>query len=156
MFETCGKKELDDRDRRRPGTGCDDFDILFFLSDDLECVCQTCQSDDSGSMLVIVEDRNIGTFLELPLDLKTAGSGNILEVDASEGSGNQSNCAHKLIHILGLYAERKGIYIAERLEQDTFALHDRHTGFGTDIAQAQDSGAVRDDRTHIVSSGQFI
>ena len=86
MFEARGKKELDDRDRRRASAGSDDFDILFFLADDLESVGQAGQGDDRRAVLIIVENRNIGALLELSLDLEAAGSCNILQVDAAEGA----------------------------------------------------------------------
>ena len=107
------------------------------------------EGDHSCAVLVIVENRNIGTFLELSLDLKTAGSGHTHQVNPSERAGNQRDSSDKLIDIFGLDAEREGIPTSPKdLNRTHFAFHDRHTCFGTDIAKTQHRGTVRDDSTH--------
>ena len=156
MLKSRRKKELYDRDGSCACAGGDYPDILFFLADHLEGVCQSREGDHSCAVLIIVENRNIGALLELSLNLETAGSRYILQVNPSERAGDQRDSSDKLIDIFGLDAEREGIHIAERFEQDTLAFHDRHTCFGTDIAKTQHRGTVRDDSTYIMPSGQFI
>ena len=107
-------------------------------------------------MLVVVEDGNVALFLQLPLDLKAPGGGNVLQVDAAEGAGDQVDGVDKLVHVLGLDAQGEGVHIAEGLEQHALALHNGHTGLGTDVAQAQDGGAVGDDGAQVVPPGQVI
>ena len=43
------------------------------------------EGDDGGAVLVVVEDGNVALFLQLPLDFKAAGGGDVLQVDAAEG-----------------------------------------------------------------------
>ena len=84
-------------------------------------------------MLVVVEDRNVALFLQLALDLKAARCGDVLQVDAAEGAGDQADRVYKLVHIMRLDAKRERIHIAERLKEHALALHDRQTGFRADV-----------------------
>ena len=92
-------------------------------------------------MLVVVEDRNVTFLFQLALDLKAARCGDVLQVDAAEGAGDQADCVYKLVHIMRLDAKRERIHIAERLKEHAFALHDRHTGFRADVTEAENGGA---------------
>ena len=107
-------------------------------------------------MLVIVEYRNVADLLESALDLKAARSRDILEVNATERAGDQLNGAYDLVHILGSHTERERIHVSERLEQRALALHNRHAGNRTDIAQTEHRGAVRDDRNQIVAARVLV
>ena len=107
-------------------------------------------------MLVVVEDGNITSFLQLALDLKAAGGGDILQIDAAEGAGDQGNGVDELVHILGLDTQGEGVHIAKGLKEDTLALHNRHTGLGADVAQTQNGGAVGDDGAQVVTAGQLV
>ena len=107
-------------------------------------------------MLIVVEDGNITLFLQLALDFKAAGRGDILQIDAAEGAGDQVDGIDEFIHVLGLHAQGEGVHIAKGLEQGAFALHDRHTGLGADVTQTQHGGAVGDDRAQVVAAGQLI
>ena len=71
--------------------------------------------------------------------------GNILQIDAAEAAGNERDGVHELIHVVRFHAERKCVDIAERLEEHTFALHDRHTGLRADVAESKHRGAVGND-----------
>ena len=103
-----------------------------------------------------MEDGNVALFLQLPLDLKAPGGGDVLQVDAAEGAGNQVDGVDKLVHILGLDAQREGVHIAEGLEQHALALHNGHTRLGADVTQTQDGGAVGDNRAQVVPAGQVV
>ena len=107
-------------------------------------------------MLIIVEDRNVALFLQFPLNLEAARRRDVLKVDAAEGTGDVVDRLDEFIHILRLHAQREGIHIAKGLEQHALSFHDRHARFRSDIAQSQNSRAIRDDRAHIVTSCQFI
>ena len=117
--------------------------VLFLLPDHLQRVRQAGQRDDGGAVLVVVEDGDVALFLELALDLKAAGRGDILEVDAAEASRRccTTVCTNSSTS-LRLDAQREGVHIAEGLEEHALALHDRHTGLGADVAEAE-HGACR-------------
>ena len=107
-------------------------------------------------MLVVVEYRNVADLFQAALDFEAARRRDVLQIDAAERAGNQLNRAHDLVHVLGGNAERERIDVRERLEQRTLALHDRHAGERTDVAQTEHRGAVRDDRNEVVAAGVLI
>ena len=84
-------------------------------------------------MLVIVENGDVALFLQLSLDLKAARRGYILKVDAAKGAGDVVDGFHKFIYVLCFDTDGKCVYIAKCLEQHTFTLHNRHTGFRANI-----------------------
>ena len=57
---------------------------------------------------------------------------------------------------MGVDADGEGIHAAEFLEQHGLALHDRQTGFGADVAQAQHGGAVGHDGHHVALEGVLV
>ena len=149
ILEARGKKQLHDRDRRRARAGGDDLHVLFFLTDDFERIRQTCQRNNRRAVLVVVENRNVALFLELALDLKAPGRGNVLEVDAAEAAGDQVNGVYKLVDVVRLHAKRERIHVAERLKEHALAFHDRHACLGSDVAETENRRAVGDDRAEV-------
>ena len=150
------EQQLRDRRRRSARAVHDDAHVLFFLPYHLQRVRKACERDDRGAVLVVVEDGDVALFLELALDLKAAGRGDILEIDAAERAGDVVHRLHELVHVLRLHAQRECVHIAERLEEHALALHDRHTGFGTDVAETEHRAAVRDDGAEIPPARQLV
>ena len=107
-------------------------------------------------MLVVMENRYIALFLQLPLYLKAPGGGDILKVHSSEASAYLIDGLHDGVHILALYAERERVNSAEGLEQHALALHDRHARLRADVPKAQDRAAVSDHQAQVVASCQGI
>ena len=144
------------RDACRACTVHNDFDVLKLLADELERVEQTRCNDDSSSVLVVVENRNIALFLELLFDLKASGSGDVLEVNAAKGAADEINCVDDFIDALASYANRESVNVAERLEQRAFSFHNGHACLGTDIAETENRGAVCNNGDKVVSSCQLV
>ena len=94
-------------------------------------------------MLVVVEDGDVTALLELALDLKAAGSGNILQIHAAERAGDECDGIDEFVHIMRPDAQWECVHIAEGLEEHALALHDRHTGLRADIAQTQQTGTLQ-------------
>ena len=113
VLETGRQQQLDNRDCCRARAGGDDLHVLFFLTDDFERIRQTCQRNNRRAVLVVVENRNVALFLELALDLKAPGRGNVLKVDAAEAAGDQINGVYKLVDVVRLHAKRERIHVAE-------------------------------------------
>ena len=84
-----------------------------------------------------MEDGNVAELFKLALDLKAARRGNVLKIDPTEGAGNVIYGLDKFIDILCLDAQRESVDSAKAFEQHAFALHDRHTGLGADVAQPE-------------------
>ena len=112
--------------------------------------------NNGGAVLVVVEDGNVALLLQLPLDLKAPGGGNILQIDAAEAAGHEIHRVDKLIYIVGLHAQREGVHAAEGLEQHALALHDGHAGLGADVPQPQHRAAVGDDGAQVMPAGQLV
>ena len=142
VLNACGQQKLGDGDSRRACAVHSHLDFFLLLSHQTQGIGQACQSNDSRSMLIIMENGNIALLFQLLLDLETAGSGDILQIHAAAAAGNHIYGIHNLVYILALDAQRECVHIAKLLEQDTFAFHNRHTCLRTDIAQTQDCGSV--------------
>ena len=145
-------------DGRTGGAGAvlDDLDILDALADDLQRVEHTCQHDDGGAVLIVMEHGNLKVAFKLCLDLKALRAADILKVDAAEGRRNGLDRCDDLLLRLGVQADGERIDTAELLEKDALTLHDRQTGFRANIAQAQHGGAVGDDRHHVALEGVLV
>ena len=107
-------------------------------------------------MLVVVENRDIALFLELPLNLEAARRGNILEVHAAERTRNEVHGVHELVHIVRLHAKRERVHVAKALEEHALSLHDRHTRLGADVAKAENGRAVGDNRTEVPAARELV
>ena len=77
--------------------------------------------NDGRAVLVVVEHRDIAHLLQPALDLKAAGGGDVLQVDAAKGTGQQANGVDDVIHIFAADAQGEGIHIGKSLEQGAFA-----------------------------------
>ena len=107
-------------------------------------------------MLVVVEDGDVADLFEPALNLKAARRGDILQVHAAEGAGNQADGFYDLVHVLALDAQGEGVHVAKLLEQHALALHHGHGGLGADVAQAEHGGAIRGHQAEVVAAGQFV
>ena len=150
------EQELADSDTRRACAVDNYSDVLKFLSCELYGVEHSRADNYRGTVLVVVEYRNIQLFLELCFDLKAAGSGDILKIDAAEAVGDKLNGAYDLIGILALYAERERVHSAEFLEQTALALHNGHACESAYVAETEHSGAVGDDCNEVAAAGEFV
>ena len=108
-------------------------------------VRQRRERDDRRAVLVVVEDRDVEQALEAALDLEAARRRDVLEVDAAEARRQPDHRLDDLLDVGGVEADRDRVDAAELLEEHRLALHDRHRGGGSDVAEAEDGGAVGDD-----------
>ena len=145
IFEACGQEQLHDCNRCRACAGRDDPHVLLLFADDLQRIGQARKRDDRRAVLVVVEDGDVTALLEPALDLKAAGSGNILQIHAAERAGDECDGIDEFVHIMRPDAQWERVHIAEGLEEHALALHDRHTGLRADIAEAENGGAVGND-----------
>ena len=150
------QKQLDNGDGGGACARGDYLDLLLPLAHHLEGIGEAGQGDDGSAVLVIVEHGDVARFLQLPFNFKTPGSGNVLQIDATKGAGDEGNGIDKFIHIFGFDTKGEGIYPPKGLEEDTLALHHRHTGLGANVSQTQDGGAIGDDGAEIVPPSEVI
>ena len=154
--EPGGQQQLGDGDGRRARAGEHHLHVLLLLPHHPQGVGEAGQGDDGRAVLVVVEHRDIAHLLQPALDLKAAGGGDVLQVDAAEGAGDVVHRLNELVHILGPDTQGERVDAAEGLEQDALALHHRHPGLGADVPQAQHGGAVGDDRHQVVPPGELV
>ena len=134
-----------DGDAGRAGAVDDDVHRVHSFADHLQGVEQGGADHNGGPVLIVVEDGNIAELLQAAFDLEASWSGDVLQIDTAEGAGEQPDCADDFIHVLAFDAQWDGVHIPEGFEQDAFSFHNRHTGFGADVTEAEDRGAVCDD-----------
>ena len=59
MRETVREKKLCDCNSGASGSVYNDFAVFLFLTGNFKCIDDTCKNNDSGSVLVIMENRDI-------------------------------------------------------------------------------------------------
>ena len=107
------------------------------------------------AVLVIVEDRDVHDLFQFIFDVIAFRGRNIFEVDAGEVLFQQFDGVDEFLRIFGVQSDRDRINLSESLVQCGFAFHDRHSSSGTDIAHAEDTGAIGNDGYDIASPCQF-
>ncbi|CAH0327595.1 hypothetical protein SRABI128_06262 [Microbacterium sp. Bi128] len=132
----------------------DNPDLGEFFVHDAQGVGQGCQRDDCGSVLVVVEDRDVELLAEPGFDLEAARSGDVLKVDPAVDRGERLDDPDDFLRVLGVQADRPGVDVGELLEERGLAFHDRQCGGRADVAEAQDGGAVGDDGDGVAFDGQ--
>lgn len=78
--------QVGDGDSGCSGAVDDDFNFVDFLLCQFQGVDQSCQSNDSSSVLIVVEDGEQLFVLEPSLNLETLWSFDVLQVDSHEVS----------------------------------------------------------------------
>ena len=156
VARTLGEQQTNDRIAGSADAGDDDTHVFDLLVHDLQRVDERGEDDDRGAVLVVVEDGDVELGAQALFDLEAAGRGDVLQVDATVGGGDGLDDRDDLFGVLGVQDDRPRIHAAELLEQDSLALHDGQGGLGADIAQAQHSGAVGDDRNRVGLHGQQV
>ena len=151
-----GEQQADDRVAGSAHAGDDDAHVFDLLAHDLQGVDERGKHDDGGAVLVVVEDRDVELGAQALLDLEAAGRGDVLEVDAAIRGGDGLDDRDDLLGVLGVQDDGPRVDAAEFLEQDGLAFHDGQGGLGTDVAQAQDGGAIGDDGDRVGLHGQQV
>ena len=104
-------------------------------------------------MLVVVKDRNLHSFAQLGLDVKTLRCFDIFEVDAAKSRLQRRNDVDQFIRIVFGNFNVEHINAGELLEQHAFAFHHRFSRQRPDIAKAQDRRAISDHSNQIGTRG---
>ena len=115
--ETVGQQQFGNGNACASGTVDYDLAVLFLPAGDFQGIDGSGQHHDGGAVLVIVEHRDVQLCFQPFFDLKTAGRGDILQIDAAKARGNGFHHADDLLGVLGVQTDRHGIHAAELLEQ---------------------------------------
>eukprot|EP01022_Parablepharisma_sp_SALTPOND_P023573 TRINITY_DN501_c0_g7_i1.p1 TRINITY_DN501_c0_g7~~TRINITY_DN501_c0_g7_i1.p1 ORF type:complete len:1271 (+),score=484.06 TRINITY_DN501_c0_g7_i1:9557-13369(+) len=139
--------------RGRAGAGDGDLDCSDVLAHQFQAVQQGGRRDDGGTVLVIVEDRDVHARRQLLLDVEAFRSLDVFQVDAAQG---RLQCGDDLDQLVGVVLGQfdvEHVDTGEFLEQAALAFHHRLGGQRTDVAQAQHGGAVADDGHQVAARG---
>src|SRR5690606_16585794 len=113
------------------------------------------RGDDGGAVLVVVEYRNIALLNQRTLDLEALRRLDIFQVDTAKGAGNTLDGIDEGLRAFRLDLDIEDIDTGKALEQHTLAFHDRLGGYGPQIAQTQNCGAIGNHRHQVALAGVF-
>ena len=156
ILKSHGNEKLNNSNSSSARSGSDDLNVLDVLSNNLQGIDHACQCDNSSTMLIIMENRNVTALFQLLLNLKTSWCRNILQVYPAKASCKKAYCLNDLIHILTANAKRNGIYVSKLFKQNTLTFHNRHTSFRANIAKSQNCSTVCYNSNCIPASGKLI
>ena len=106
-------------------------------------------------MYVVVHDRFVQRLYKPRLDLEALRSRDVLQMDAAKRRCDAYHSLHELIYIFGVYENRHSRDVRQLVVEDGLALHYRHRGHGSYVAEAQDPRAVRADGDGVPDHGQL-
>ena len=124
----------------------DDLKVLKLLPDNLQCVEESGYGHDGGSVLVVVEDRDVQSFLQPILNLEAPGSGDVFKIDPPEDRLHLHDGLDDFVHVGGVEANRYAVHVGELLEKLSLPLHHGNGRLRPDVPEPQDRRSVRHDR----------
>ena len=130
--------------------------VVDLAAGEVERVDQAGGGDDGGAVLVVVEHRDVHQLAQALLDDEALRRLDVLQVDAAEAGAEQLDAVDDLVDVLGGDFEVDGVDVGEALEQHRLAFHHRLGRQRAEIAEAEDRGAVGDDRDEIALDGVVV
>ncbi len=107
-------------------------------------------------MLVVVHNRDVALLFQGILNHEAFRRLDVFEVDAAECRRDGLDDADELLRVFLVHLYVEGIESGKYLEQQRFPLHDGLTGEGTDVAEAEDGGAVAYDAHEVALVGVAV
>jgi hypothetical protein len=152
-FHAEADQHVETGDARRARAGRDELDLRNVLAGDVQRVDDRRADDDRGAVLVVVEDRDLHALAQLLLDFEALGRLDVLEVDAAETRLEAGDDVDELVRIVLGDFEIEHVDAGEFLEQHALAFHHGLRRERADVAEAEHSGAVGDDRDEVAARG---
>ena len=131
------------------GTVDNNADILNLLARHLNGVDESGTRDDGRAMLVVVHDGDVELLLQTTLDFKTFRRLDVLEVNAAERRGNRLDGSYEAFRVLLVDLDVEGIHTGIDFKEEALSLHNGLAAHGTDVAQTEHGGTVRNDRHQV-------
>jgi hypothetical protein len=147
------EQHLRHRDTGCAGPGHHGAKLAELLAGHPGRAAQRGQRHDRGAVLVVMEDRDVEQRPEPVLDLEAARRRDIFQVDAAETRRERGHSGYDLVDAGAGQADGHGVDAGEPLEQQRLALHHRHRGRRTDVAQAEHGRAIGDDGDRVGHPG---
>src|SRR5690606_2861229 len=138
------------------GAQADDLRLFQGLAGDFQRVEHARGGDDGGAVLVVVEDRDVALLDQRALDLEALGRLDVFQVDAAEGDGDALDGVDEGLRAFGVHLDVEHVDAGEALEQYPLAFHDRLGGQRTQVAQAENGGAIGNHSHQVALAGVAI
>ena len=136
-------------DCRRPSAVHDDLDLRKLAARNFARIDQASSGDDRGPVLIVVHHGNVHLLLECLFNDKAFGGLDILQIDPAKARFHQSHGIDEGFRVFGREFDINRINVGEAFEKDCFSFHYRLRRQRTKIAEAEDCGAVGNDRDQI-------
>ena len=108
----------------------------------MQRIDQAGGGNDRGSMLIVMENRNIHQLAQLLFNDETVRGLDILEIDSAESGPKITHGTDEFIDVLGVDFKVNGIDVGKAFEQNGLAFHYRLRSQGAQIAQTKNCGAI--------------
>ena len=149
-------QQLHAGDGRSAGAEANDLGVFQGLASDFQGVDHAGRGDDGGAVLVIVEHGNVALLDQGAFDLEALGRLDVFQVDATEGDRDALDGVDEGLRAFRVHFDVEDVDAGETLEQNALAFHDRLGSQWAEVAQAQDGGAVGDDRYQVALAGVLV
>ncbi len=103
--------------------GEDELHVLDIFPGHFQRVAQRRGGDDGGSMLVVVEDRDLHLFLQPCFDLEALRRGDVFEVDTAERRLHDLYGGDECLGVARIELEIEHVDVGEALEEDGLPFH---------------------------------
>jgi hypothetical protein len=127
----------------------DHLEILQPLPDHFGGAVESRKRHDCGAVLIVVEHGDVQLVLEASLDLEADRCRDVLQVDATEAGRDRLAHRDQFLDAGRAHANGIGVNVGELFEQHRLALHHGQGRLWTEVAEAEDRGAVGQHRHRV-------
>ena len=156
MARAHGFQQFDTGNTRGTGTVQDNLDVGNVFAGDFQRIDQSRRTNDGGSVLIVVEHRNVHLFLQRLFDDETFWRFDILKIDAPKAGAHQLDRSDDRVRIFGIQFDIDSVNIGEPLEQRAFAFHHRFGCERTKVSHPQNGRSVGNDGNHVALGGIIV
>src|SRR5690606_8604568 len=144
-------QQVEAGEARRAAAGRYQFHVLDGLVHQAQAVPDRGRGHDSGTVLVIMEYRDVHAFAQLTFYLEAFWRLDVLQVDSAESRLEPRDHFDEHIRIGLIYLQVKDVDAGEAFEDDGFAFHHGLGSQRADITQPQHGGTVGDHRHQVAA-----
>ena len=141
---------------RCPGAVDHDADILNFFIHQHQRVDQGGRRYDRGSVLIVVEDRNVHGFFQRFLDIEAFRGLDVFQVDSTESGLQQLAGLDDFVRVFGVKFYVENVDVGKAFEEDALAFHYRFSGQCPQVAEAEYRGSIGDNRYQVSFGGILV
>lgn len=134
---THAHQQLHAGDGGSTGTQADDLGVFELFAGDFQGVDHAGRGNDGGTVLVIVEHRDVALFNQGALDLEALWRLDVFKVDATEGDRDAADSVDERLWAFRFDFDVEHVNTRETLEQNTLAFHDRLGSQWAEVTQTE-------------------